>query len=139
MKPLKPSFKSLLRKIPVKKMSVFKPDAVCGIARNGLVPAAMVSASLGVPLLAVKASLYNDERPARKIRGKPKISLGKLDVNGRRVILVDDVSNTGATLRAVKSALMKKGAKQVKTFVLFGKSDFSKTKFVKCVRFPWQK
>ena len=138
MVPLRPSFTDILSLIPLEKIKEFHPDIVVGIERGGLPVAGIISYWIGVPLMSVRASLYNDDKPAKKVYDSPKVETRDANVLGRKVLLVDDVSNSGVTLSSVKDALVKQGAKNVNTFVLYGKSDFSETNFVKCIRFPWE-
>ena len=54
----------------------------------------------------------------------------------KKVLLVDDVSRTGATLGKAKELL--KG-NEVNTFVLKGKADYSIFEIDGCVEWPWNK
>ncbi len=137
MIPLKPSFKEIMERMPFQKLKGIGAEIVVGVERGGLPVAAIIAFGLGLPMVSVKASLYDGSKPARKIHQTPVIGLRGIVVGGKRVLVADDVSNTGATLAAVKDALLKKGAKEVKTFVLYGRSDFSTERFAGCVKFPW--
>jgi hypoxanthine phosphoribosyltransferase len=92
-----------------------------------------------VPLETVSASLYNDEKPAREKHAAAEVSGIDFSVSGMRILLVDDVSNTGRTMEAVRKALLSAGASEVKTFVYAGKADFSCAPFQMCLKFPWEK
>ena len=138
MKPIIVSWKEIFSSAPWKRMEGYSPDLIVGIARGGVYIGAAASSMLAVPLAVVSASLYNDEKPAKEKFSEPKISAVPRAAKGRRILLCDDVSNTGRTLSAVKEKLLTSGAKEVKTFVYAGKADFSCRDFEKCLRFPWE-
>jgi uncharacterized protein len=139
MKPVKVSFDELHASIPWKRLASFSPDIIVGVERGGIVLAALAAFRLGAELLTLRASLYDDSRPARALRPVPLVTCGQLCVRKKRVLLVDDVSNTGMTLAAVRSLLLSEGAAEVKTFVYAGKADFSCRPFERCLAFPWGK
>lgn len=139
MQPIPVSFEQIVSSAPWEAMEKYSPDLVAGIARGGVILAAAAAFRLGVPLETVSASLYNDEKPAREKHGAVAVSLLNFSVSGMRILLVDDVSNTGRTMEAVKKALLAAGAAEVKTFVYAGKADFSCAPFQKCLKFPWER
>ena len=93
------------------------PDRLClvGILRRGVPIAAIlkenVESLLGcpVPLGTLDITLYRDD--LSRLRGEPKLS--RTDINfsieGRTVILVDDVLYTGRTTRAAIEAIFTAG------------------------------
>ena len=139
MKPIPVSWKEIFSSAPWKEMERYSPELVIGIARGGVYIGAAASSMLAVPLAVVSASLYTDDKPAKEKFGKPKLAAMPSSAKGARILICDDVSNTGRTLAAVKAALISAGAKEVRTFVYAGKADFSCREFVKCLRFPWEK
>ena len=109
-------------------------DVVVGIARGGVVPASMVAHQLGVPLSVLRVNYRDDDN-------KPRTPAPRLleDVNfecaGLGVLLVDDVSVTGATLKTARNILL--GA-TVTTLTCKGKADFVLFPEVSsCVIWPW--
>lgn len=109
-------------------------DLVIGISRGGVVPAAILSSYLGLTLEIIKLNFRDDYQ-------KPKFSGPKLlcpvdfDFEGKRVLLVDDRSNSGATLSTAKKLLSK--AQSVETLVINGKADYSLSD-EDCFKLPWE-
>ena len=119
----------------IKKLNLKnKFDLVIGISRGGIVPAAIISLYLGLPLEIIKLNFRDDSQ-------KPKFSAPRLlssidfDFEGKRVLLVDDRSNSGATLETAKKLLLK--AESVKTLVINGKADYSLFE-EGCFKMPWE-
>jgi hypothetical protein len=140
MKPvIRVGFNELMNEVPWAGLNAYSPDVVVGIARGGLVLAALVASGVvGARLESVSVSFYDDSKPAKKLYVQPKIK-GTMPpgVNGKRILLVDDISKTGKTLSMVKKALVKAGAGEIRTFVYAGKADYSCRRFDNCMVFPW--
>jgi len=139
MKPIPVSFSEILESAPWESMKKFAPECVLGIERGGVVLAAIAAYRLGSRLLTVRASLYDDSKPAKMLQDEPKLVAADLAyIRGKRVLIVDDVSNSGKTLAAVKRLALSAGAAGVKTFVYAGNADFSCRPFERCLVFPWE-
>jgi len=128
------------------KNSNFKPDILLGLSRGGLVPARIFSDLLNtnkVHILRVKS--YNIDK---KI-SKPVIDDYKCEFNfkGKKILVVDDITDTGESLDVVKRYLAKKGLnpKNVKFATLHYKpnSRFKPDYFAdvteKWIVYPWEK
>lgn len=74
----------------------FSPDYVVGVARGGLPLAVPLSHRLDVPMGAVWATHYDGEERQGEVEVE-NYGLAKVS-NGDRVLLVDDVADTGRTL-----------------------------------------
>ena len=99
----------------------FEPSLIVGISRGGLVPSRIASDFFGrdIHLTIVKVEFYSD---IAKTRGEPVVREGfRVDVEGERVLLVDDVADTGKSLALVHSLLKERGAKEVKILTLYKK------------------
>ncbi len=141
MKPIPVSYADIMDSTPWASLRAFSPDMVVGVERGGMVLAAIAAFRLNAGLATVRASLYDDSKPAREKFQKPKIESPPASLPalaGKRVLIVDDVSNTGRTMAAVVETIQSAGAKEVKTFVYAGNADFSCKPFEKCLRFPWE-
>jgi hypothetical protein len=139
MKPIPVSYNNIMDATPWDSLRAFAPDVVVAIERGGMVLAAIVAFRAGAELATIRASLYDDSKPAKEKHEAPKINNGSLPrLKGKRVLIVDDVSNTGRTMSAVKKRVASAGAREIKTFVYAGNADFSCKPFEKCLRFPWE-
>lgn len=111
-----------------------KFDLIVGISRGGVVPAAIISSYLRLPLEVIKLNFRDDTH-------KPKFPVPKLlrpvnfDFENKRLLLVDDRSNSGATLKTGKKLLSK--AKFIETLVINGKADYSLFN-ADCFKMPWE-
>lgn len=83
-------------------------DFVVGVSRGGLIPAALIATRIDKPLVAV----YIDQ--------KDRVYLDRKGwLRGKRVLLVDDIVRTGATLGKMVALLKKSGVREIKSFTLF--------------------
>ncbi len=99
---------------------------IVAIVRGGEPVAKLVCAQLealakhAVPLGALDITLYRDDVVARGVRPMPRPTRMPFSVDGKRVVLVDDVMFTGRTIRAAMDAVLDFGrpaAIQVATLV----------------------
>jgi hypoxanthine phosphoribosyltransferase len=139
MKPIPLSFQEMMDSIPWSSLSEFSPDIIIAVERGGLVLGALISSRLKSEFLTIHASLYDDSKPAKQIHEQPKIS-GNIfpALRGKKILIVDDVSNTGKTLDAVREKVKSMGAQEIRSFVYAGEADYSCRSFEKCLVFPWE-
>jgi len=99
------------------KRSSFNPEIIVGVARGGWIPARILSDLLGNTYVAsMKVEFYKDVAETAK---KPVISQQvSTHVEGKRVLVVDDVADTGESLKTVRQNLLDRGASQVKIATL---------------------
>jgi adenine/guanine phosphoribosyltransferase-like PRPP-binding protein len=76
----------------------WQPDVVAGIARGGVVPAAMAAGLLALPMAMIG---FDRARDATQWLGNPPAA--------QRVLLVDDGCSTGRTMAAVRAAVLAEG------------------------------
>lgn len=119
----------------MRELKLPEVDVVVGIARGGIVPASMVAHQLGVPLVLLHLNYRDDNN--RPQHPQPEL-LGPIhfDPTGKLILLVDDVSVTGATLQVAQTYL--KGAR-ITTLTLKGKADLVLFPEIRdCVDWPWR-
>ena len=119
-----------------------KVDVVVGVLRGGYFPAHMIAEELGLEIYVVR---YKSYAKTKKV-SKPVLTLPLVgDVSGKRVLLVDDVCDTGDTLIAAKELLRHYAPSKVVTATLFVKPsckerpDFWLEETSEWVKFPWEK
>jgi hypoxanthine phosphoribosyltransferase len=111
--------RSLARKI---RRSGFKPDLVIGIARGGLVPARIVCDFL---LQKDLASVKVEHWGMASTLGKAKIKYplpAEAEVRGKKILVIDDVADTGDTYAVIADYLKEKGPAQLRTAALHYKT-----------------
>lgn len=81
------------------------PDFIVGIGRGGLVPAVYLSHATGIALLSVdhssKVPTFGDELLAR---------LAAKTVSGTKLLIVDDINDSGRTLAYLREAIATAGS-----------------------------
>jgi hypoxanthine phosphoribosyltransferase len=101
-----------------------QPDAILAISRGGLVPGAMLAYRLGIRDLLIAVAEHYDaagRRPAPTITRMPSNE----SLNGRSILIVDEVWESGRTLALVAERARAAGA-DVRTAVVHhkpGKSE----------------
>ena len=122
----------------------FRPDILLGISRGGLPPARVMSDLLENPEIAnVRVEFYVGVAETKK---EPIITQPvSMPVKGKKVLILDDVADSGESLRLVKDHVMKQGAEAAKTATIYYKPwsvtvpDYYE-KETKCwVVFPWER
>ena len=125
------------------KDSGYEPDIVLSIARGGLLIGGALGYALGVKnTFTMSVEFYTgvNERLALPVVLPPVPN--KVDLTGLKVLVADDVADTGATLKLVREFCAGYVA-EVRSAVLYekphsiGKPDYSWRKTDKWIEFPW--
>ena len=98
----------------------YAPDQVVAIARGGFVPARLLCDFLGCRDL-VSLGVRHYAPGAVRERAARLVDPLRVDLRGRRVLLVDDVNETGETLEVARAHLAESGAADVRLAVLHEK------------------
>ncbi|MGI6877725.1 phosphoribosyltransferase [Microbacterium sp. gxy059] len=123
--------------------SGFEPEVVVAIARGGLLPAGAIAYGLGAKNCgAINMEFYTG---IGTVLDAPEVLPPELDMNyldGRRVLLVDDVADSGRTLKMAVEMLREKGA-DVRSVTIYTKPatiihpDFAWKDTDLWIDFPW--
>jgi len=81
------------------------PDHIVGIGRGGLVPAAYLSHRMGISLLSVD---YSSGVPSFAEELIEKLAAATRE--GRSILIVDDINDSGGTIEALRKSLLDHGA-----------------------------
>jgi hypoxanthine phosphoribosyltransferase len=121
----------------------FKPEIIVGVSRGGWPPARVLSDLLDNPNLAnVKAEFYLG---VAETKGEPTLTQPvSMAVAGKKVLIVDEVADTGKSLKLVKEHIIKEGATEVKIVTVYHKPwsvivpDYYGKETSRWIVFPWE-
>jgi hypoxanthine phosphoribosyltransferase len=121
----------------------FKPDIIVGVSRGGWPPARVLSDLLGNPNLAnVKAEFYLG---VAETKGEPTLTQPvSTDVTDKKVLIADEVADTGKSLKLVREHIIKEGATEVKIATVYYKPwsiiipDYYGKETNHWIVFPWE-
>lgn len=104
------------------KNSGFKPDIIIGVTRGGLVPAMNLSDLLGIKdILALKVEHWGITA-TKSGKAELKVPL-HASIDGKRVLLVDDLTDTGESIEVSLNHLKELNPAEIKTATLLHKSQ----------------
>lgn len=108
----------LSRKLACKiKSSGFYPDLIIAIGRGGYVPARIVSDFLLHSLLTSIKVEHWDNAACKRPEAAVRFPLA-IDVRGQKILIVDDVTDTGDTLRVTVDYVRSLDAGEIRTAVM---------------------
>ncbi|EQD63882.1 xanthine-guanine phosphoribosyltransferase [mine drainage metagenome] len=92
----------------------YQPDSIIGLSRGGLVPARLLSDYLWIKdLFSVKTEHWGITASKD---GEARISADvSLPVKGRKVLIVDDITDTGSSMKLAVDTIKKLGPASIKT------------------------
>ncbi|MEM1530319.1 MAG: phosphoribosyltransferase [Candidatus Bathyarchaeia archaeon] len=122
----------------------FQPDIIVGVSRGGWPPARVMSDLLGdVELANIRVEFY---RGVAETESEPIITQPlSMHVAGKNILIMDDVADTGRSLKLVKEHVMEKNAKSIKIATIYYKpwSIIVPDYYVRVTRrwivFPWER
>ncbi len=120
----------------------YKPDIIVAIARGGIIPGRIMSDLLENPNLSfIQIEFYKDINQTLK---EPNLKQTlNTNVAGKKILLIDDISDTGKSLNLAKTHLQNQGVIEIKTSTLYQKPqslttpDFYEKQTTDWVVFPW--
>jgi hypoxanthine phosphoribosyltransferase len=119
----------------LKQTGLPETDLVIGIGSGGIVPAGVVAFHLGAELRVMVLN-YRDEKYNPRYSEPQVLEKPGGDLQGKRILLVDDVSVSGKTMQ---TALAQLKGWNVITLAMKGKADFVLFPEIKdCVKWPWK-
>jgi len=121
----------------------FKPDLIVGVSRGGWPPARVLSDLMDNPNLAnVRAEFYLG---VAETKGEPVLTQPvSTSVGGKKVLIVDEVADTGKSLKLVKEHIIEDGAVKIKVATVYYKPwsivkpDYYEKETSCWIVFPWE-
>ena len=133
----------LLKLAEAVRKSGFEPDLIVGVSRGGCIPARIISDLLENPKLAnVTVEFYAG---LAETKNEPTITQPvSVSVKDKRVLVVDDLADTGESLKLVNLHLKKHGAFEVKIATIYYKPwsiivpHYYEKETRRWIVFPWE-
>jgi len=129
-------------RILASKVKAYRPNVVIGIARGGLIPAVMLSHLLRAEFDFVRILFYVDVE--KHLEHPLLLKPVTIPLQNKRVLLVDDIVDTGQTMRVAIEHVRHCGAMDVRTAALCCKTRALRTPDYYCefvdewIAFPWE-
>ncbi|UCE28660.1 MAG: phosphoribosyltransferase [Candidatus Bathyarchaeota archaeon] len=122
----------------------FQPDVILGISRGGWPPARVLSDLLENPELAnAKTEFYMG---VAETKGEPTITQPvSVSVRDKKVLVVDEIADTGKSLRLMRLHLKEQGATKIRIATIYYKPwsvvtpDYYERESSAWVVFPWER
>lgn len=123
--------------------SGFRPDIIVAVSRGGFDPARILSDELNIRSLASLQVIYYAGINERNDKPQVKYPLNA-DISGLNVLVVDDVADSGSSLKVVKEYIDSLGPREVRMATLHHKPwssfepDFFAESVNKWIIYPWE-
>jgi hypoxanthine phosphoribosyltransferase len=135
-------FGELCRVLALRVYREFEPDIVIGIATAGVIPAAVIADILQVDFYSMKISRNVDGK--RATTEPMLLSSAPVQAAGKRVLVVDELTTSGDTLRMALAAVRDVFPAAVKTATCFARPagyqpDFHALQTDDLIVFPWDR
>lgn len=122
----------------------FKPDIIVGVSRGGWAPGRVMSDLLENPQIAnVKTEFYKGVAETKR---EPVITQPvSMLVKGKKLLVIDDVADTGRSLSKVRLHLLEQGATDVKIATIYYKPwsiilpNYYEKETKQWIIFPWER
>jgi hypoxanthine phosphoribosyltransferase len=136
-------YEMLLNLVEKIRKTGFKPDIIVGVCRGGWAPARVLSDLMSNPNLAnVRAEFYLGvaETKEEPVLTQPV----SMKVAGKKVLVADEVADTGKSLKLVKEHIIQEGATEVRIATVYYKPrsivkpDYYEKETSRWIVFPWE-
>jgi len=125
------------------KKSKYEPDIIVGVSRGGWIPARIMVDLLEKPKLANVATQYY--AGVAETKQEPSITQPiSISVKDKKVLVVDDVADTGESLKLIKAHLKEQGASEIRIATIYYKQwsvtvpHYYAKETCRWIIFPWE-
>ncbi|HUE95974.1 MAG TPA: phosphoribosyltransferase family protein [Longimicrobiaceae bacterium] len=135
-------FGELCRALALRVYREYDPDIVVGIATAGVIPAAVIADILQVDFYSMKITRHQE---GQRVHQAPVLlSTAPIQAAGQRVLLVDEITTSGDTLRLALAALRDVVPEEIRTATCFCRPsgdmpDFHALASDDLIVFPWDR
>ena len=135
-------FGELSRALALRVAREYDPEVVVGIARAGVIPAAVVASILRLDFYSMRISRKEGDE---QVRERPAIlSAAPPQAAGKRILVVDEIATSGETLRLALAAVRDARPSEVRSATSFVrprgyKPDYFALETDSTVIFPWDR
>jgi uncharacterized protein len=135
-------FGELNRVLALRVARGYEPQVVVGIAKAGVIPAAVIASILRVDFFSIKITRRSGDTV---VRSRPEVlSAAPPQLAGKRVLLVDELATSGDTLRLALAAVRDVGPEEVRTATSFARPggyrpDYTALETDAAIIFPWDR
>ncbi len=135
-------FGELCRALALKVARSCDPEIVIGIARAGVIPGAVVASMMRRDFHSIEISR---RKQGRVVRQRPSIlSTAPRQAHGKRVLIVDEITTSGDTMRLALAALREVGPARIHTATCFARPqgyqpDYFALATAATVVYPWDR
>src|SRR6185436_1046523 len=130
-------FGELCRGLALRIAGAFDPEIVIGIAKAGVIPGSVIASILQRDFASMAVTRKNDDHRPTLVTAPPP------SVRGRRVLVVDETCDSGATMKLAVSAIKEHSPAVVKTAASFTTGvyplDFHALKTASIIILPWDR
>lgn len=135
-------FGELCRALAMRVARDYEPEMVVGIARAGVIPGAIIASLLNIDFYSMKISRWEG---GERVRDRPAVlSAAPPQAEGKRVVLVDEITTSGDTFRLALAAVRDVRPTEIRTAATFvrpmgHKPDYHALETDQTVVFPWDR
>ena len=135
-------FGELCRALALRVARDFEPDLIIGIARAGVFPGAVVASVLRKDFFSLTISR---KEGGEVVRDRPAVlSAAPLQCQGQKILLVDEITSSGDTMRLGLAAVRDRAPAEVRTATCFARHggyqpDYMALKTDATIIFPWDR
>lgn len=135
-------FGELCRALALRVARDYEPDLVVGIARAGVIPGAVVASILGKDFYSLTITRREG---GEVVRDRPAVlSAAPLQCQGKRILLVDEITSSGETIRMGLASLRDRGPREIRTATSFTRPGGYRPDYVALetdatIIFPWDR
>lgn len=124
----------------------YTPEIIIGLSRGGVIPARILSDILNnIDLYFIDVKLYDGTKKKDNIVIRSDVDLSL--IKDKKAVIVDDIYDSGTTIKAVVNHLKSKGLENVSSATLYAREGLNEypTYYAKIVKrkdwivFPWEK